>query len=173
MFANKFCSKLNKNNYRRNKKCAQWKLLSGMASSNQLSSCMAFYGLVRSYMAFCGIIRPFYGLVWPIFGLLWQNVDLIGLESSFLAVIDPNSFGLVVFKFCAKHGRFLPDLLPNDTFRWDRCILNCQNFLPIVLKRCLKYFCVCSLPLQNCMSEYFAFKPLRKSKIVLFSVVYS
>ena len=40
------------------------------------------------------------GLVWPFivsygffYGILWQNVDLN--ESSFLAVIDPNSFGLV------------------------------------------------------------------------------
>ena len=31
-----------------------------------------------------------------LYGLLWQNIDLIGLVSSFLAVIDPNSFGLVV-----------------------------------------------------------------------------
>ena len=30
-----------------------------------------------------------------IYGLLWQNIDLIGLESSFLEVTDPNSFGLV------------------------------------------------------------------------------
>ena len=32
--------------------------------------------------------------LWPFDGLLWQNVDQIRLESSFLAVIDPNSFGL-------------------------------------------------------------------------------
>ena len=30
-----------------------------------------------------------------IYGLLWQNIDLIRLVSSFLAVIDPNSFDLV------------------------------------------------------------------------------
>ena len=30
-----------------------------------------------------------------IYGLSWQNIDLIGHVSSFLAVIDPNSFGLV------------------------------------------------------------------------------
>ena len=29
--------------------------------------------------------------------LLWQNIDLIGLVSSFLAAIDPNSFGLVLW----------------------------------------------------------------------------
>ena len=27
--------------------------------------------------------------------VLWLDIDLIGLVSSFLAVIDPNSFGLV------------------------------------------------------------------------------
>ena len=30
------------------------------------------------------------------YGLAWQNIDLIGLVSSFLAVIDPSSFDLVV-----------------------------------------------------------------------------
>ena len=54
---------------------------------------MAVYGLVWllwSYMAFFGYIIVFYGLS-------WQNIDLIGLVSSFLAVIDPNSFVLVEF----------------------------------------------------------------------------
>ena len=43
----------------------------------------------------------FYGLIWPFgilvvfYGLSWQNIDLIGLVSFFLAVIDPNPFGLV------------------------------------------------------------------------------
>ena len=37
----------------------------------------------------------FYGHFIAFYGLLWQNIDLIGLLSSFLAVIDPNSFGLV------------------------------------------------------------------------------
>ena len=27
----------------------------------------------------------------------WQNIDFIGLVSSFFAVIDPNLFGLVIF----------------------------------------------------------------------------
>ena len=48
----------------------------------------------------------FYGLIWPFmatyvivfYGLSWQNIDLSGLVLSFLAVIDPNSFGLVLFK---------------------------------------------------------------------------
>ena len=52
---------------------------------------MVFYGLV------C--------LVWPFDGLLWQNINLIGLESSYLAVIDPNSFGLVFLNL--DHKSFL------------------------------------------------------------------
>ena len=48
---------------------------------------MALYGLLWHFIAFYGYN-----------GLLWQNFDLIGLVSSFLAVIDPNSFGLVSFK---------------------------------------------------------------------------
>ena len=46
--------------------------------------------ILWSCVAFCG-------LVWPFCGLLWQNIDLIGLDSYFLAVIDPNSFGHVLF----------------------------------------------------------------------------
>ena len=30
------------------------------------------------------------------YGLLWQNIDLIVFVSSLLAVIDPNSFGLIL-----------------------------------------------------------------------------
>ena len=42
------------------------------------------------------------------YGLLWQNIDLIGLVSSFLAVIDPNSFGLVCYDtgFVAEPNAF-------------------------------------------------------------------
>ena len=49
---------------------------------------MVLKGILWSYMAFYGHITVFCGLSWP-------NIDLIGLVSSFLAVIDPNSFGLV------------------------------------------------------------------------------
>ena len=38
-----------------------------------------------------------YGISWTFYGLLWQTIDLIGLVSSFLAVMDPNSFRLVSF----------------------------------------------------------------------------
>ena len=40
----------------------------------------------------------FYGHFIRLYGLSWQSIDLIGLASSFLAVIDPNSFGLVIEK---------------------------------------------------------------------------
>ena len=49
------------------------------------------HGLVWSFMVFYGHFIVFYSLS-------WQNVDLIGLVLSFLAVIDPNSFGLVVYQ---------------------------------------------------------------------------
>ena len=55
--------------------CAFVALLSCIAFS---WSCMA---LEWTFMAF--------------YGRLWQNTDFNGLVSSFLAVIDPNSFGLV------------------------------------------------------------------------------
>ena len=60
------------------KNVRQWK--SGLV---QLS--MTLFDLFWS----CMVLYVFYGL-------LWQNIDLIGLVSSFLAVIDPNSFGLVL-----------------------------------------------------------------------------
>ena len=47
-----------------------------------LCHCMAFYGLL--------------GFLLPFGGHLWQNIDLTGFISSFLAVIDPNSFGFVI-----------------------------------------------------------------------------
>ena len=43
---------------------------------------MALFDLFWNSMAFCR--------------LLWQNIDLTGLTLPFLAVIDPNSFGLVL-----------------------------------------------------------------------------
>ena len=37
----------------------------------------------------------FYGHFIVFYGHSWQNIDLIELVSSFLAVIDPNLFGLI------------------------------------------------------------------------------
>ena len=65
---------------------------------------VAHYVIEWPFMALCGLVWPstafltFNGVLWSymaIYGLLWLNIDFIGLISSFLAVIDPNSFGLV------------------------------------------------------------------------------
>ena len=56
---------------------------------------MAF---LRLSMVLCGLVMVLYGLIMVLYVLLWQNIGLIGLESSFLAVIDPNSFVLVFLK---------------------------------------------------------------------------
>ena len=63
---------------------------------------MALYGRMCSfvivYVPLCSLVWPFHGLVAVVghfYGRLWQNIDFIGLVSSLLAVIDPNSFGLV------------------------------------------------------------------------------
>ena len=67
-----------------------------------------FCPISRPFVVFCNVAWPckvIYSPIWPFmvlyghiivfYGRSWQNVDLIGLVSSFLAVIDPNSFGLV------------------------------------------------------------------------------
>ena len=38
-----------------------------------------------------------------IYSLSWQNIDLIGIVSFFLEVIDPNLFGLVFATFVRIH----------------------------------------------------------------------
>ena len=43
-----------------------------------------------------------YGLLWSFYGLLWQNIDSIGFVLSFLTVIDPNSFGLVLYTITVR-----------------------------------------------------------------------
>ena len=67
---------------------------------------MALYNLAWPEATYCGLVWPwsFNGLAWLFVSLLWQNIDLIGLESSFLTVIDPNSFGLVL---CNLEKKFL------------------------------------------------------------------
>ena len=67
----------------------------------QARPCMAFYGCVWPSVAVYGRVWPFmavYGLVWSFYGLKWHFVVFIGRILSFLAVIDPNSFGLVIIK---------------------------------------------------------------------------
>ena len=65
---------------------------------------MVLNGLVWLNVALYGFLWPctafftLYGALWShmvLYGLLWLNIDSIGLISSFLTVIDPNSFGLV------------------------------------------------------------------------------
>ena len=60
---------------------------------------MAMYGLswpcFGRFMVLDGLLGPFYCRL-CVYGLLWENIDLIELVSFFLAVIDPNSFGLVI-----------------------------------------------------------------------------
>ena len=53
---------------------------------------MAICDLAWPRATYCGLVWPFYGLAWHFNGLLWQNI-----ESSFLAVLDPNSFGLFLY----------------------------------------------------------------------------
>ena len=53
--------------------------------------CVAVCGLVWPCVAFCG-------LVWSCMVSLWPYVVFHGRISSFLAVIDPNSFDLVSFR---------------------------------------------------------------------------
>ena len=52
-------------------------------------------------MVFYDLLWPLYGLVRPFYGFLLQNMYQIGLVSSFLEVLDPNSFGLVREKWKA------------------------------------------------------------------------
>ena len=86
---------------------------------------MVLYGLSLSCMAFDGLVWPFYGLIWPLYGFLWQNIDLIGLVWSFLAVINPNSFGLVVKDFedwCWFHVPLYIDLLSQRSHCYYECL---------------------------------------------------
>ena len=61
-----------------------------------------FHGIVKPFHGvvkpFHGVVKSFQGLVWPFYRLLWQNIDMIGLLLSFIAVIYPNSFGLIFCK---------------------------------------------------------------------------
>ena len=101
MFANKFYSRSNKNVTKeakniRNENCS---LARARATYCGLVWVLVvLHDLIWHFMVFYGLFVVLYGL----FMVLWQNIDLSGLESSFLAVIDPNSFGLVL-----KNCRFL------------------------------------------------------------------
>ena len=104
MSANKICSKSIKKKLQKERKIFPKKTSSNwteshdfkMASSDLLLNCMVLYDLVWHFMVLFGFSWSCMAFLWsclPFYGLLWQNIDLIGLKSSFLAVIDPNSFG--------------------------------------------------------------------------------
>ena len=81
-----------------------------VASYGLMKPCMALYGLVGSFCRFSlswpwlasfEIVRPcviYFDLVWslwPFYGLIWHFMVGYGRISYFLAIIEPNSFGLV------------------------------------------------------------------------------
>ena len=57
--------------------------------------CMALFGLVWPRMVLLLFSVALCGLVWPCVALCGLAKPLYGRVSSFLAVLDPNSFGLV------------------------------------------------------------------------------
>ena len=62
---------------------------------------VALYGIIWPFVALCGPIWFYcfcvflYGLLWHSYGFQSHFMVFNGRISSFLAVIDPNSFGLV------------------------------------------------------------------------------
>ena len=60
--------------------------------------CVASYGL---FVAFYGHqhVRPCVASLWPLYGIFRPYTVFYGRISSFIAVIDPKSFGLVSFFF--------------------------------------------------------------------------
>ena len=98
MFVKKICPKPLKNFTRGTKMLADEK-------DKKIALSMSYHCLVRPSMAFYGLFMvlfyyfiAFYGILRPFNGLWRQNYDFIGLVTSFLVVIDPNSFGLVYVK---------------------------------------------------------------------------
>ena len=107
--------------------------------------CMALRGLVWPYVALCGLMWPrmvlmlvltamtMYGLVWPcmalhdlawtcmaFYGLKWHFMVFYGRISSSLAVIDPNSFGLVWYVKCLTNETPCSSHKPPPTETFDR-----------------------------------------------------
>ena len=81
MLANKICYKI------------EQKMLQKEQNMLANENCVAFYDLV-SLMVSYGLLMVPNGLFMAFYGR--QNIALIGLASSFLEVIDPHSFGLVL-----------------------------------------------------------------------------
>ena len=102
MIANKICSQ-SKKKVQKERKMFTMKIAPNSNLARPPASYCGF-DLVLSFMVLNDIVWYFYGIVncetiWHFYDLIWQNIDLIGFESSFLAVIDPNSFGLFLIVF--------------------------------------------------------------------------
>ena len=63
---------------------------------------LPYFAILWPSVTLCGLVGPYValcGLMWPcvaLCGLIWSHMVFYGRISSFLAVIDPNSFGLVL-----------------------------------------------------------------------------
>ena len=87
---------------------------------------------------YCVLVWPFmafYGLLWPF--MLLCGFDIIGLVLSFLAVIDPNSFGLV-FRITTT------TMSPEEICSLKIDPGNCQNqttrfYYNVALGQCLEF----------------------------------
>ena len=78
-----------------------------------LFTAMVMCGLIRLSIALCnlincGLVWPFMAwpfMAWPCYGLKLHFMASYGRMLSFLAVIDPNSFGLVFVRLGTVFGR--------------------------------------------------------------------
>ena len=57
------------------------------------------YGLIVLIMALFGLLSSCMALLWPCYGPISHFMVFYGRIFSFLAVIDPNSFGLVSYTY--------------------------------------------------------------------------
>ena len=100
--------------------CFQQKVMHAVIMTKSSWPYVALENLAWPWATFFGLVRPYkvlYSL--SLCGLLRQNIDLFGLESSFLVVIDPNS--------CGHY---------HDTFRFRIAPLH-----PVYHIHPLRYFC--------------------------------
>ena len=68
-----------------------------------------------------------YGHLIVCYGLSWQNIYSIGLVSYFLAVIDPNAFGLVLVKIYVIAARIKPDKRALNILRHNWCLVKVRK----------------------------------------------
>ena len=88
------CYKSNKKLYKRNNKCSPMKMAFKVASSLLNVYIVAFF--IRPCVAFCDFAWSFMVVLWSFYG---RFMAFYFKTSSFLAVMDPNSFCLVCFKW--------------------------------------------------------------------------